>query len=208
MENIELFITTVFMGFFAMTNPIGNAAVFISYTKSLTDQQKKAIAFKSILVSFIIIVMFTMLGEFIFSFFDITLPAFRIMGGLLLMISGYKVLTSNPKKDSSTDTETDPNSIAISPLAFPMIAGPGTISSAINFTGVYKGYLDSILILAIFLIICILIYLVFTNASKVLKFIGDSTIEVISKLMGLIIAVIGTQMIISGVSAAFNIYTK
>ena len=208
MGNIELFITTVFMGFFAMTNPIGNSVLFISLTEGMEPQKSKSIALKTVIVCFIIVSLFALLGQLIFSFFQITLPAFRIMGGLLLMIMGYRHLSSTKSNTNQLSTDTDSSSIAITPLAFPMIAGPGTISAAMNFSGVYPGYMDLIFIVIIFAIICIVIYFMLSNAQRLVNILGNSAITIITKLMSLIVAVIGTQMVIAGVIAAFSLTEK
>ncbi len=203
MESIHLFVTTVFMGFFAIMNPIGNTPVFLAMTSGFDAQSKKSIALKTAITSFVIVTIFVLLGNFIFSMFDITLPAFRITGGLLIVHAGFQLLSSGGSKlhapsegiDRSDKSQTE---IAISPLAIPLIAGPGTIATAINFTGLYstwQGILGIILLLAL---VCILLYFLFLSSDKLVKLLGHDVMNVTSRLMGLIIAVMGVQMVISG----------
>lgn len=209
MENQILYILTVFFGFFAMMNPLGNTPVFITLTAGMDYKDKKLIAFRAIFIAFIVVLIFMVMGKFIFQVFGITLPAFRITGGVLLFITGLRMLlTDNPDpgmndisgKDLKTKTR-----IAVSPLGIPILAGPGTIAAAMNF--VADGSLQSLLVTAaILLVLCLLTFLLFISAQRILKVLGENVIQVISRLMGLILSVIGTEMIISGIRSAIEVH--
>lgn len=209
MGNQALYILTVFSGFFAMMNPIGSTPVFISLTQGMDGKDKKAIAFKALLIAFIIVIIFILMGKFIFQIFGITLPAFRITGGVLLFITGMKMLLSdNPNYELKDIDERDMSAktrIAVSPLGIPILAGPGTIAAAMNF--VADGSPESLAITSgIFLLLCILTYLLFISGQKLVSFLGENVIQVISRLMGLILSVIGTEMIISGIRTAIELH--
>ena len=135
MHEMILFTGAVVMGFFAIMNPIANTPIFMGITASIEDRkQKNKIAFMSTLIAFIIVAAFTILGQFIFKMFGITLPAFQITGGILLFVIGYDLLqgkSSSFHHSSSTDHEklrekaADPdtvNSIALTPLGIPILA--------------------------------------------------------------------------------------
>ena len=204
MENIYLFVTTIFMGFFAIMNPIGNTPIFLAMTSGFDEQSKKNIALKTAITSFVVVSIFVLLGNAIFSAFQITLPAFRIAGGLLIVQAGFELLSTGGSKSHAPTENIDRSSksiteIAISPLAIPLIAGPGTIATAINFTGLYPTWKGITGILVILAIVCLLLYALFLSSDKLVKLIGRDVMNVTSRLMGLIIAVMGVQMIISGV---------
>ena len=209
MGNQASYILTVFFGFFGMMNPIGSTPIFISLTKGMSAGDRKTIALRALLIAFIIVVVFILVGKFIFQLFGITLPAFRITGGILLFISGMKMLLSdNPDPEVKGINETDMKTktrIAVSPLGIPILAGPGTLAAAMNF--VSDGSPMSLAITSgIFLLLCILTYLLFISGQKLVNFLGENVIQVISRLMGLILSVIGTEMIISGIRSAIELH--
>lgn len=133
MDNLITFSITVFTGFFAITNPISNMTVFVSLTQGLNKEVKNNINKRSNIIAFIIVTVFVLLGKFIFELFNISIPAFKITGGILIFFIGFEMLQSKPstvKRIKNVDIDED---IAVSPLAIPILAGPGTIVTAMNF---------------------------------------------------------------------------
>jgi len=133
MDQLLAFSISVFTGFFAITNPISNMTIFMSLVSDEDEKTKRQISKKSVFVAFIIVLIFVILGKFIFQLFGITIPAFKITGGILIFYVGFEMLQSkksNVKHLNKTNVDED---IAISPLAIPIIAGPGTIVTAMNF---------------------------------------------------------------------------
>jgi multiple antibiotic resistance protein len=199
---------SVFMGFFAIMNPIANTPVFLGLTAEDDPKTRRKIAAKALLVSFVIILVFSAAGKLIFHLFGITLPAFRIMGGILVALVGYHMLQggehssiqhpSEEDKQKSLEAELE---IAITPLAMPILAGPGTIATAMNFasTGGVSGFVVTV---GAFLVLSIISYVFFVSGEHFVKYIGDNGIKVVTRLMGLILAVIGVQMLIDGVGGA------
>ena len=216
MHELILFSTTVFMGLFAIMNPFANTPIFIGLTQSNTAQQKKSIAFKALLYAFIIVGLFCVTGKFLFSLFGITLPAFKVTGAILLFMVGYKLVQGkesevhHPDDDAKEDIrkqhEDNAINIAISPLAIPILAGPGTIATAMNFVGESPSISHILIVLISFLLLCIISYLMFIYGEKLVQFLGKNVINVISRIMGLILAVIATQMLFSGIHGALQIY--
>jgi multiple antibiotic resistance protein len=205
MANLTLFLTTVFVGFFAMLNPIGNTPVFLSMVGEADEKTLKKVAFRAVLVAFVIITCFCLFGHFIFRMFGITLPAFQIAGGIIVFFIGYDLLQGksagahlSKKRVSLKSYE----NMAISPLGIPLLSGPGTISTAMNFVGEGKNFWYTLLIILIFAVVCALTYLMFTLSKKIADKFSPSIILVISRIMGLILAVIAVQMVIKGV---FNV---
>ncbi len=202
MENLWLFAIAVFTGFFAINSPAGNIPIFLSLTKQADKHTKKKISRKATFTAFVIVTGFIILGKYVFDLFGITIPAFKITGGILIFFVGFEMIRS---QESSIDNQTEINfneGISISPLAIPILAGPGTIVTAMNFT-TNATYLQLAIIVVMLGLIMWLNYLAFISSEYLVRYIGKNKIIVIEKIMGLIIAIIGTSMFIEGVKLAF-----
>lgn len=202
MENLWLFAIAVFTGFFAINSPAGNIPIFLSLTKQADKHTKKKISRKATFTAFVIVTGFIILGKYVFDLFGITIPAFKITGGILIFFVGFEMIRS---QESSIDNQSEINfneGISISPLAIPILAGPGTIVTAMNFT-TNASYLQLAIIVIMLALIMWLNYLAFISSEYLVRYIGKNKITVIEKIMGLIIAIIGTSMFIEGVKLAF-----
>lgn len=202
MENLVVFAIAVFTGFIAINNPFGNVPVFLGLTRHRDRPTKKKISRKATFTAFIIVSGFIFLGKYIFDFFGLTIPAFKITGGILIFFVGFEMIRA---QQSSIDNQTEVNfneGISISPLAIPILAGPGTIVTAMNFT-TNATYLQLFIMLGAFAIVMWLNHLAFISSEYLVRYIGENKIVVIEKIMGLIIAIIGTNMLIEGIQIAF-----
>jgi multiple antibiotic resistance protein len=205
---------TVFMGFFAMLNPIGNLPVFLGMVQEFDEKTQRRVARRATTIAFIIIALFSIFGHIIFRMFGITLPAFQIAGGIIVFIIGFQMLNAkdNPihlqtpqEKDEMMKVAHD---MAISPLGIPLLAGPGTISTAMNFVGVEKSLTNVVLVIVIFGIMCWITYLLFVSSRVIARKINPGLLKVISRIMGLILAVIAVQMMINGIEGTIEIFQK
>lgn len=202
-ESIQLALT-VFAAFFAIMNPLSNTAVFIGLTGNEDKVTQKKVAYKSLMLTFIIISVFAVFGKIIFELFGITLPALRIVGGILVFFIGYGMLQGESSKMHSGEDDNNTD-IAISPLAVPVLAGPGTIATAMSYSA--AGGLSSIIITVIaFAVMCVITYFSFIFGQKMISKIGQNGLNIITRLMGLILAVIGMQMLIEGVYGAVKAF--
>lgn len=192
------------MGFFAIMNPIANTPIFISLVGGEGKSSKRKIAQTSTITAFIIVVAFVFLGKYIFELFDITIPSFKITGGILIFYVGFEMLMSKKSKVQDTDNKDQNSGIAISPLAIPILAGPGTIVTAMNFV-TNATYTHVGIVIATFAFLLFLTYLAFVFGNIILEKVGKNLILVIGKIMGLILAIIGTGMVIEGIKLAFNL---
>lgn len=201
----SLFITTVFVGFFAILNPIGNTPVFLTMVGDEDRKIIKRVALKSVTVAFIIITVFSLFGHLIFRLFNITLPAFQITGGIIVFFIGYDLLQGKQAKAQKTsikDTMATYDDMAVSPLGIPLLAGPGTISTAMNFVGQGNSFFNTMLIILVFAFVCAITFLMFVLSKRIAEKLRPAIIKAISRIMGLILAVIAVQMLINGV---FNV---
>jgi multiple antibiotic resistance protein len=211
MTNLAIFLPTVFIGFFAMLNPVGNTPVFISMVGDADRKIIKKVAFKSVLTAFCIIAIFSLFGHLIFRMFGITLPAFQVAGGIIVFFIGYNLLqgkVSGAQHSKIQDTIKSYEDMAISPLGIPLLAGPGTISTAMNFVGEANSFLYTVLIVLIFALVCIITYYMFILSKKIADKLSQPLIKVISRIMGLILAVIAVQMFINGIFNVIKEYPK
>jgi multiple antibiotic resistance protein len=204
-SDLTLFLSTVFLGFFAILNPIGNTPVFISMVNDANQKIIRNVAFKAVLVAFVIITIFCLFGHIIFRLFNITLPAFQIAGGIIVFFIGYDLLqgkVAGAHKSKKKEFNKTYDDMAISPLGIPLLAGPGTISTAMSFVGQGNSLFNTFLIILVFAIVCTITYLMFVLSKKIADKISPSLIIAISRIMGLILAVIAVQMLINGI---FNV---
>ncbi|KJD34532.1 membrane protein [Tamlana nanhaiensis] len=204
MDHLLAFSITVFTGFFAITNPISNMPIFMALVDGYDKKDKRMISRKAAFIAFIIVLVFVILGKFIFQLFGITIPAFKITGGILIFYVGFEMLQSKKSNVKHLNKPNVDEDIAVSPLAIPILAGPGTIVTAMNFVS-KANYIQIGIVILIYAIMCALNYMAFSLSDFILKKLGRNVISVIGKIMGLIIAIIGTSMIIEGVKISFNL---
>lgn len=198
------FSLTVFLGIVAITNPVTNVPIFLSLVSSDDAPTRKQIAKKACIVAFVILCCFVLLGKYIFSLFDITVPSFKITGGILIFYVGFEMLLSKKSTIRNSGIEAPDDSVAISPLAIPFIAGPGAIVTAMNFVA-NGSQIHLIIVVLITGLVVLLNYLAFISSALIVKVLGKNVITVLGKIMGLLIAIIGTDMFIEGVKLSFHL---
>ena len=203
-ENLLTFSLSVFTGFFAIMNPVANTPIFMGLVEGKEQKTKKHIAKKSTLTAFIIVTFFVILGKYIFELFGITIPAFKLTGGILLFYVGFEMLLSQKSKIHDQKDHDGDDGIAISPLAIPILAGPGTIVTAMNHV-TNVNYVHIAIVMAMFGLMAYLTYLAFSASDLIVRKLGNNLIKVIGKIMGLILAIMGTGMAIEGVKLAFKL---
>ena len=202
--NLLTFSLSVFTGFFAIMNPIANTPIFLGLVGNADDRTQKEIARKAAITAFIIVTAFIILGKYIFELFGITIPAFKVTGGILIFYVGFEMLMSKKSAIHGHKMNEESQDIAISPLAIPILAGPGTIVTAMNNV-TDAGYLKMGIVVVIFAVMILLTYLAFSLSERIVNKIGHNLITVIGKIMGLILAIIGTGMTIEGIKLGFNL---
>ncbi len=209
MESVVLHAATVFMGLFAIMNPIANVPIFLSLTIDDDEKTTATVALRAVILAFMIVALFSVAGKLIFELFGITLPAFQITGGLLVFLIGFHMLQGNhsrvqhPSEEEKNKSQEAALNIAVSPLAMPILAGPGTIATAMNFSA-RGGLTGAVITIAMFAILCAVTYVLFVFGEKFVAYIGAGALGVITRLMGLILAVIGTRMVIEGLRGALG----
>ena len=200
MEDLLPFALLCFTSFFTLTNPLGTMPVFLTMTNGMNDHERKAIVRRATIVSFITLMVFTFSGQFLFKFFGISSNGFRIAGGFIIFKIGFDMLQarySNAKlKEEEVKTYAD--DISITPLAIPMLCGPGAIANAIMLmddasTFTLKGTLIGIIALVYFIT-----FLILQASTRLVRILGETGNNVMVRLMGLILMVIAVECFVSG----------
>lgn len=200
MEDLLPFALLCFTSFFTLTNPLGTMPVFLTMTNGMNDHERKAIVRRATIVSFITLMVFTFSGQFLFKFFGISSNGFRIAGGFIIFKIGFDMLQarySNAKlKEEEVKTYAD--DISITPLAIPMLCGPGAIANAIMLmddasTLSLKGTLTGIIALVYFIT-----FLILQASTRLVRILGETGNNVMMRLMGLILMVIAVECFVSG----------
>lgn len=200
---------TAFAGYFALANPIANTPVFIALTAGDGAKVRRMIARNSVLTALVVVVIFSLTGKLIFEMFGVTVAALRIAGGILVSIIGYQMLqgrSSSVQVPRQVEGEEPPPdiveaqlSVAVSPLGVPMIAGPGTIAAAVSFSA-NPGFLYPLVSIVAFGAIAGITYAMFMQAARIVRFLGQTNLTVVTRLMGLVVAAIGVEMVLTGAS--------
>lgn len=191
------------MAFFAIMNPISNLPAYMALVADDSQKISRKIAFRSLLIAFVIVTVFIFSGDFIFKVFGITIVSFRIAGGILVAVIGYHMINGNHspsyKGMEQQAVNSDPMAIAISPLAMPLFAGPGTITTALSLAN--GGLQNQLITIVAFAFLCVITYLLLRSAKQIAEFLGENLMKIITKLMGLLLFSIGIQMIITSVQS-------
>nr|WP_207039721.1 MarC family protein [Psychroflexus sp. ALD_RP9] len=185
---------------FTLINPLGTMPIFMTMTKDLDRYHRTKTAQKASLVSLFTIIAFAFSGQLLFNFFGISVNSFRIVGGVIFFLMGMDMLQArlSTVKVNSSKINTYVNDISITPLAIPMICGPGAITNSIVLMEDAKTIeFKLVLILSIILVVA-LTYLILFSSSRIIKALGETGNNVLMRLMGLIVMVIAVEFFFSG----------
>jgi len=200
-----LFISTV-VSLFSLINPLSAMPVFISLTNGFPkDHLFRTIRRTSIYV-FIVCVASFLIGEFVLNFFGVSIHALKIAGGIIISRSGFQLLNAQHKNDVQGTIEDESRlkeDISFSPLAMPLLAGPGSISLLINLAIQEETFQGKAIVFGGIFAVCFSIYLILSSAPYILKYLGQSGLRTLSKIMGLLVLSIGIQMIVASGRSLF-----
>ncbi|WP_339632412.1 MarC family NAAT transporter [Bizionia echini] len=203
---MDLFLIS-FGALFSIMNPLGTVPVFVSLTQDNSKRERAVTAFWTAIDVLIILLLSFFAGKYILSFFGISLNALKIAGGLIIASSGFALLTGKfkehkgMKRDKVQKDIHSREAISLTPLAIPMLAGPGTISLLITFNQEYQSTIQISMILMAMLVTTISIYLILKSSHFIVNFLGASGINALSRVIGFIVIAIGVEYIISSVVA-------
>ncbi len=194
-----------FGALFSVMNPLGTVPILVGLTQDLDQNARALIALRASINVFIILILSFFLGQYILSFFGISLVSLKIAGGLIIASSGFALLTGKfnehkglEKRKVKIDMATR-SAISLTPLAIPMLAGPGTISLLIAYNQEYTGTNDVIMLVCAMLFTTICIYFILRSSHFIVRIMGASGINGLSRIIGFIVIAIGVEYIISSI---------
>lgn len=198
-----------FTSLFSVVNPLAAIPLFLSLTDRFENSERIQIAKKASIYMFGVLIIFLLIGTFILSFFGISLAGIRIAGGLIIMRAAYSMLS--PEKAGRKLTEEDEaaamekDDISFSPLALPLLSGPGSIAVVISFATQAEGITDYLINGASVVLVVLITYGILRLAPISAKYIGPTGLNVMTRLMGFIALAISVQFILSGISRYYGI---
>lgn len=201
MEILKLLLT-VLIPLVIIMDPLGNLPFFLLFTRHNSPSEQRRMAAIASMTSCIILIFFALTGDFILRFFGIGLPAFQLAGGFIFFLYALQMLHLIPSGMKTTSEEeregVEKENVALVPLATPLLAGPGAITAVLVWQHEIGDPLSTPLLLAAVMISCFFVYLVFCFGQRISRFMGVGGIRVVTRLMGLLLAVIAVQFIVSG----------
>ncbi len=201
MQTLQHFIT-ILIPLVIIMDPLGNLPFFLLFTEQNTLNEKRKMAAIASLAAGLILIFFGLTGDFILRFFKISLPAFQIAGGLIFFIYALQMLRLIPGGIKTTRKEEqegiEKHNVALVPLATPLLAGPGAITAVLVWQQCPDIPIGMPLLFIAIITACLSVYFVFYFAEWIRKMMGVGGIRVVTRLMGLLLAVIAVQFIVSG----------
>lgn len=202
------YVILVITGLLPIANPFSTAPVFLAMTSGSSRETRNRLAFRASAYMAGVLLVFLFAGAMLLSFFGITIPGIRIAGGIIIMLVGIRMLFPNPnEQEVSAVDEKDVDRMAFTPLAMPLLSGPGSIGVVLSMsdkvakieetTRMIYGYI----VVAVGIIItAALCWLVLRSSSKITRFLGDSGIDVMTRVMGFFLVAIGVEFLLGGIT--------
>lgn len=199
-KTMELFIS-IFAALFSVINPLGTVPVFVGLTKDETKHDRDRTSLWTAINVLAILIISFFAGKYVLSFFGISVNSLRLAGGLIIATSGFALLTGSfskhkgMKKASIRQDVATRSEVSLTPLAIPMLAGPGSISLLITFNQTYKAWNEIVIAVAAMLTVCVVIYLILRTSPLIVKALGASGLNAVSRIIGFIVIAIGVEYI-------------
>jgi multiple antibiotic resistance protein len=207
--DIALFLSAV-TTIFVMADPFGNIPLFLGLTGGLSGTERRYVITKASVVATIILIVFAIIGQPIMGLLGISIEALSIAGGILLLLIAFDMLMStglHAKRSGDggkvETVEEEPESVAITPMATPLIVGPGVMAATIVFMNQANGLLDQLAILVAILIAMAGSWIVVVNSDLLYSVLKRDGTRVLTKVMGIVLAAIATGMVLNGLQHAF-----
>ncbi|MDF1803873.1 MarC family protein [Thalassovita sp.] len=197
------FLITGFVTLFVIIDPIGLTPLFVALTQGMTQKHRKSIALRAIVVAFFVLSLFTLFGEAVLGFVGISMPAFRIAGGLLLFLTALDMLFQrrSKRREDQAEEEDHSDDPSVFPLGIPLIAGPGAIATMILLAGQQPGILGLATTLAVMISVLVIAFFLFMTAGWLEKVLGKTGINVVTRLLGMLLSALAVQFVLDGLRA-------
>lgn len=199
-------IVSSFVTLLVTIGPVETAVVFASLTAGIHRTERRSLAVRSVTIAGFVLMLFAIGGAVALSLLHISLPAFRVAGGLLLFLQALTLTFSSPGLSSLNDLERheaqQPGDIAVFPLAFPLIAGPGSLSAAVLVMGRTSGWLEGVGVIAMALLCLLLTFIAMRWAERLVDTLGRTGADVVSRVSGILLAGLAVQFVFDGLAEA------
>ena len=203
MTELSSFFILAFSSLFTLVNPVGLSPVFLTMVEQFDIKERRRIAFRGILTALFILIAFSLIGRLIFTFYGITVSAFKIAGGILFFRTGIHMLEarvsrtrSTPKEETEAETKAE---IAYTPIGIPLIAGPGAITSVMILSSEAGSWEFKLVLFIVIILVLSLTFIIFQAADHLSQRFGTTGLRITQRIMGLILMVIAVQFVIDGV---------
>jgi multiple antibiotic resistance protein len=196
-----------------VVNPLGATLTFVSLTTTIGKEARRRVVVESCRYALIILLAFALAGGIILQLFGITIEAFRIGGGILLFLIGMEMVYAKTSRTKLTATEKyesmDAEDISVTPLAIPMIAGPGAITTTIVLMNEAGGSAIMVAITLVSIVVAIVVtYFMMARSDFIVSHIGQKEFRAINRLMGILLIAVAVQFVIAGLTAAFPVLSS
>ncbi|WP_299671953.1 MarC family protein [uncultured Roseobacter sp.] len=195
------FFITAFVTMFVVIDPIGLAPLFVALTQGMTDAARRRIALRATAVGIVILLAFAAFGEALLAFIGISMPAFRVAGGILLFLTALDMLFERRTKRREDKQEEDHDDPSVFPLAIPLIAGPGAIASVILLMGQRPGLEGTLHVLGATGVVMLIVLAFFLASGLIERALGKTGVTVVTRLLGMLLAALSVQFVLDGLSA-------
>jgi multiple antibiotic resistance protein len=204
------FLMSSAIALFVIIDPFSVIPIYLSLTESHTVKEKRSIRLKATLIGGSILVLFAISGMGIFNLFGITLHAFQIAGGLLLLILGFEQLGANRKsvKEDEEQELMQKDDISVFPLATPLLAGPGAISTVILYAGKAHDVMSSTVLIIAIILTMIATYLILATGPLLLRMLGKTGLNLLTRLMAIILTAIAIQFVLNGIEGFWTVLSS
>ncbi|WGH78999.1 MarC family protein [Jannaschia ovalis] len=190
---------TAFTALFVIIDPIGLVPIFIALTAGMDARHRRAIALRACAVATALLIVFTLAGESLLAFVGISMPAFRIAGGILLFLTALDMLFERRSQRREGQAESHPEDPSVFPLALPLIAGPGAITTMILLTD-GADTVGTVSAIGVMLAVIAVVLILFQLAAPLERLLGPTGINVVTRLLGMLLAALSVQFVLDGIS--------
>jgi len=195
-------LAAAFTALFVIIDPVGLTPVFVALTRGMSGRRRRAIALRATGIAAGLLLAFAVFGEALLGFVGISMPAFRIAGGVLLFLTALDMLferrQSRREGQAEEDHADDPS---VFPLAIPLLAGPGAIATVILLSGRAEGPAGFAALIAVMLAVLAIAYLLFNAAGLIERALGRTGVNVVTRLLGMLLAALSVQFILDGLDS-------
>ncbi len=205
-ESYRFFLSCL-ISIFVIVNPLGAVPFFISITDGYDRERRRLTAFKACLTCMVVLFSFTFGADYILQFFGITIPSFRLAGGIILFSVAMQMLHARTARTRTSPEEeaeaSEKEDVAIVPLAIPMLSGPGAITTVMVLAGGSPAWTPKLLIAAATLLVSVSTYFILSRSAALGRLLGRSGVNTLTRVMGLILAVVAVEFVAKGLRGMF-----